>query len=352
MEKSNYVTDITFILLIVRSILGLFVQETLVLTIIFNLFLAISLLQNGVSIKIFLLLLTSTCLILYNKQMLGLVDVLLTAYVIRNQNIGKLIKISLKWYGIVGLILVILNFFGWLHSEYYINYKGDEDVYANMLGTKNPNVAGMFYYSICALLVLNFYDISSNSKRIYISILLCLLSFHIYNLTFCRTSLYSSYLLSLMFALHPIIIKFRLVNKFVFSFSPVVISILSIWVILHPTQYAYIDEILTNRVAFPAFAIGQMTFLNWLFGLRLENISLENFTIDSSYISILLAGGVITFIFIFYLFSKNIKEKYESVVMFEPVIISILVYGITENIFSSATPLSALFYSIILFKKY
>lgn len=345
--NSDILVKFSFFLLVIRFFAGLFIGSTTVLTALINLLLIIALIMQNMSPKMMICLFLGALFVFYNNLALGVVDILIFAYVLRNENLNQYFRYTLLLFIAAFLIILFLVSTGYLtEHEMFINYKGDEATYAKDLGMKNPNMTSLFFFIILSFVCLHYNKVKL-SIRILISFILIWISVQVYSYTLCRTAFFATIMMSVLYMCHGVLMRYRALNKFLYMSVPVVASLASLYLVLNPEQFSYLDDVATNRVAYPAMVIQQMSLLNWIIGIRLPDMAM-----DTSYLSILFSGGIFMFLIVFFLFYKRIRYDYDLLCGIEPVVIAVFMYGITENIFSSCNPLSVLIFSYLLYPSY
>ena len=343
-QNLQIISVLVFILLYIRGVLGGYDVQTLYLTLIINALLLFLLVVTGFSSKVALIMLLGVAAILHNKDTLALVDLIIFAYIIRKEDLTKYIN----WGLFIAIATTIVLFFllssGVIQSEeLHYNHKGK--VIANTMGMINPNMAGQFFYITFLFLYLKVARTKYKS-RLLIAILIAVSSYFVFQYTQGRGVFISTLLLSLMMGLDPLIRKFKTLNKVGLSLIPIAMATLSFYLSSHLSDFYSINELTTDRVSNVAFIMAGMGIVDWLFGVGISDIG-----VDSSYMTILLQGGIIVFVLLFFFIFKHIWKKYEIIVELEPFIVTILAYGCMENIFSSFNCIAVIFYTFIFYPR-
>lgn len=345
-SKSKFIRFLFFIL-IVRTYLAMYGFETIYMTLLINILLCFVLFQSQSKQAAILLTIIGVILSIFNKNTLALMDVLLFSYIMRDENLRSLSKFYLRILVVLVLMIVSLNYCGIITSgETFINYKGNNGiVYAGDLGMQNPNSAGQLFFMLSAVFCIVYNDLPKFKKRLILCLILFYINYLAYNYTYCRTAFIGSCILLIVYLLHPIIKRFTRINKVAFSLFPFLTSMVAFYITLHYYDYLYLDEILTHRFSEPGKLIANMGLIQWLVGTPSPG------GVDTSYMIIFFSGGIVVFIYLFYKIMTSIWMNYKLILELEPVIVAMLFYGITENIFSSCNPLSVLFYSFLFFPR-
>ena len=87
-----------------------------------------------------------------------------------------------------------------------------------------------------------------------------------------------------------------------------------------------------------------MSPINWLIGIKTP----ENIPMDGSYLNILFSGGLYSLFLFFIIYTASINSKSTKLEGYLPLILSIVICGIAENTFSAPSPLSIIFFIILL----
>lgn len=88
-----------------------------------------------------------------------------------------------------------------------------------------------------------------------------------------------------------------------------------------------------------------MSAINWLIGLQLP----IGEPMDSSFLMLLFSGGLTLFLLFSIIFFQNTIKFFNNIKSYLPIILSILTCGIVENIFSSASGISLIFWLLIFY---
>lgn len=310
--------------------------DTLFLTLTINLLL-LSAVDYSHYLKRFLFIGLLFPLIVYNREILALIDIVLFIYLFRDFPIRTLAFINLSLLLIGFAILTLLKELDIVtvnQEVWYLTGKGAARTY----GFNNPNTFGGFIFSI----IVNAYIVSLNFKRNFLFILLLLLVAVVsYNYCLSRMALMGSIVLVLV----HFMVKWKLLKKWMrysIALLPIFFFLVNFFFVVKVTDYKDIDVLASGRLGIYAEILGMMSKLNWLIGIRLPDGPM-----DGSLWMLLFAGGIAFLLFFFVNFYLSITRCFQELYIYFPVILAVLVSGFVENTFSSVGGISIIFWLLV-----
>jgi len=325
-------------LLGIRSFLaGYFGYDTLLITIVLNIFLIVDfvflLVKDKFSVrKIALFFVVGGVVVLFNKAALGLLDIIMAVYLLRDMRIEKLIKI-MAFISFLLLCLFLLLFYLNVNENVIVAMPKGE---AYSLGFRNTNTASAFFMTHLMVISLLLY----NSNRAA-SFLLVPLFYLVYILTLGRTSFYAE----MVFYLSMFLLSFSIFKKFKFLYRvlPLLLFILLFSLTYFSNYYPEIDLIFTTRFSIYNKILELMTPLNYLVGIAIP----EGQPMDSSFFALLFDGGIIYPVIFLLLYEQYYRRniRYDDF-HYMPFVLCMLATGFAENTFSSFGFLSIILYKI------
>ena len=328
---------ISLIFLNVREILSFFDIDTIWLTIIINFFLLAGIISNSIPKKIFLIIAILFPLILYRKEILSIIDILLFTFLLKDVPIKKVTYLSL----IIQLLALCLFFFlhgvGMLQSHTYYSPKGA----AQDFGMSNPSSIGFFVY----IILVNLYLCYMRKSKIIIPIVILFVSYVVYEYCLARSVLIGGIVL----VLFHIGISLKIIRpfmKYVIGILPLLLYGILLYIILNLSDYLWLDNIVTQRFSIPESILRGMSPIHFFVGTEIPSGQ----PMDSSFMMILFNGGILLVIFFIIQFYHAIVKFYNQLYDYFPVIFSILICGLIENFFSAVRVLSVIFWILILYK--
>lgn len=345
----SLIAQFTFLLLFLRGILGNYDVKTIYLTIFINVLLMYLIFSVRFSGRLLIILAWGFLAVFHNKDALALIDLALFTYVLQYDRLSKYINWGYICYAGSFIAILSLLQMNIIHNE-EIQYVHKGKVIANSMGMGssnmtggNPNLAGQFFYLLFMFSFLR-YTGRKYASDIWLAIAISLLSYIAFEFTQARAAFYSALILSIFVIFMPIIRRFKLINKICLSLAPSVLAIVSLYISLNQNSFYELDKLATDRVSNPAFIIAKMETIDWLIGTNIP----DDMAMDSSYLTILFEGGVPAFLLIFCILVVRIWRNYDTIIKWEPMIVSVLAYGCLENIFSSFNCLSVIFFTFII----
>ena len=325
---------VSLCLLNIRTFIGgIGDASTLILTLTINLLLLLAI-DYSHYLKKYIFIGLLFPILLYNREILALVDILLCVYLFRNFSIRTLalINLSLLLIGFAILTLLIELDIVTINQEvWYLTGKGAAHTY----GFNNPNTFGGFIFSI----IVNAYIVSLNFKRNFLFVvLLFLIAVISYNYCLSRMTLMGSITLILV----HFMVKWRLLKRWMrycIALFPILFFLVNFYLVIKISDYQDIDILTSGRLGIYAEILGMMTKLNWLIGIRLPDGSM-----DGSLWMLLFTGGIGGLLFFFSNFYLSVIRCFKELYIYLPVLLAVLISGFVENTFSSVGGVSIIFW--------
>lgn len=257
-------------------------------------------------------------------------------------------KIHIKELARIGLIVFIFEFF--VHIELFLfNFIEDVPVYvvktgkyAHNLGMPNSNQVGMLTLDFCVLIYL-YYGICKKYK-LKVTLILFSLGFVMFYFTSCRTAYYSILLI--------ILLSFCYWNNLFFEWSKYIVCILPLFLFftifyaaINYSELGVINELTTGRIWLMTKYLDDFSSGDYLIGSVIETSD----PLDGSYLELILKGGAIlcASFSIMFLFSTLIN--YSKIKPYLPIIITTLIAGLSETMFSAPAPSSIILWMFTLY---
>lgn len=295
-----------------------------------------------ISAKYFVLVIMFSPLMAFNKEILNAIDIILCVTLLYAHRIS-LIRISkillttsiflflIQWAALkIGIIS---------EGTWYSPRKG----HTYDFGFGNPNTFGAFLLNIVIpSFILIWYKYGTLRRFCWIALVIVLNEW-VYSRCGSRAAYYSVYSVIAIVLLQ----KTKLVpqwSKSIIAVLPIFFFIASIYLTVNISQYASVNEYSSDRLGTYMAIISQMSWINYLFGIKLP----DNVAMDNSFLMLWFNGGLFL-IFIFCItFLQTIVKHYEKVNQYLPIIISILMIGLVESRISTCSGLAIIFWYISL----
>lgn len=237
------------------------------------------------------------------------------------------------------LLFTLLPYFlglNLIEDKMEIMIKGE----THTLGFNNPNSLGLTGFYLLFPIYILFYP----KNKVITIILLIIISLSFYEITHSRTS----YMASIVFIIFAIGYFFNLINtklKYIIALLPILFTLCIFYVVYHADQFLVLDVLASSRISIFSSELEKFNTFNYLFGKRLEDSPM-----DCAYMGAVFQGGVFYLLACLIVFSYNILKKFKYLKFYTPIIVSMIISGITETTFSSPTCAAVLFWSIITHK--
>lgn len=143
-------------------------------------------------------------------------------------------------------------------------------------------------------------------------------------------------------------VKEATVRKFllIISLIPLIVLIVIIFLLISITQLESLNDILTGRPILWFQYLAKFLESNMLIGYDLSELE-GDITLDCSYLTMLVATGMLGYSLFSFLFYKAVHSGFSYIYSYFPLLITILVCGLTENIFMSSFPINILFFMLL-----
>lgn len=338
-KVSEYIAKFCLIILVLRIVMSsVFGIDTFSLTIVLNMLLLFAIGITGHLAKKFSFLLCMFPIAIYNREILATIDVMLFVYLFRKTSIRDL-AIYIFFIMFVAFCLVyVCGLIGIidLHKPLYYTHRVEAS-YA--FGFSNSNTFGVFIFSLlsCFYIVLRKYP-----KVLFVYVVfLVYLSFVLYNYTQSRGIMVGLLMLSFI----HIFQSFHLIRhwmRYVIAVLPMILFLVNVyWTLFYvPDDIANLS---TSRLRIYREVVYSMTPLNWMIGTHLPSDE----PMDGSFWMLIFGGGIFWAMFFYYNFYKSSVCCFDKIVVYLPIIIATVAYGIAENIFWSCNGLSIIFWMLV-----
>ena len=262
-------------------------------------------------------------------------------YLFRKENVFKGFIAIFVTRGICALFLLLFLNAG-IISDTIWGYKGERALH--LLGmAENPNTVSFIFFPLILCLFVFF----ARRKSCLILGLFILVAYLVYRYTGSRT-----FFISEVFALFLyFVIKNRKIKKFVvllpyFLFFTSILIMVLFAGSLSPIM-TVVDAFLSFRPRFYGMVFESMKPANFIIGMKLP----EEITLDSSYIHILLCGGIFFVLYLLHMYALFVKKiyafDYKRLNAYIAFVLVIALAGNFETVFSMLRDISILFYLII-----
>lgn len=311
-------------------------NDTLILTLTINLLLLLAI-DYSHYLKKFLFVGLLFPIMIYNREILALLDILLCVYLFRKFPIKTLAFINLSLLLIGFLFLTLLRELDILtinQEIWYLTGKGAARTY----GFNNPNTFGGFIFSLIVNAYIIFISFKRNSLLVLFLLWIAIIS---YNYCLSRMMLIGSIVLILV----HFMVKWRIFKKWMrycVAFLPVLFFLVNFYLIANLSDFKDIDVLTSGRLGIYAGVLGMMTKLNWLIGVQLPDGPM-----DGSLWMLFFTGGITGLLFFFVNFYFSVTRCFKELYIYFPVILAVLVSGFVENTFSSVGGVSIIFWLLV-----
>lgn len=266
-------------------------------------------------------------------------------FFIENANLKDFYKITIFLFFVLCLIICCGIFLGINQDIYFVDYDGTKSL---NLGFKNPNTAAMYFYGFSICLVFLIKKSFKSVKNIFLILLIISINLLISFITNSRGAMVCSIFICLCYFLIKKLIKSKVITFFML-FAPTIILIIQIVFCLSLKKYAIIDIFLTGRLSLYNQLITNSSIVDYIFG-NANIITKNELVIDNAYFRLLYAGGIPCFVLFQILYFRAIKVYLAKNKNLELcVILSFIVYGIIESIFTNITVFTVLVFWTLIF---
>lgn len=250
--------------------------------------------------------------------------------IIRLSRVALVILLIVLFFQIDGLLL------GLLKNEAITYIKSTQPTYD--LGTGNANRCAMLFFQIVILTNI-LYSKRSSIKYICLSIIFYLLSFYI---TGSRTVFISSIII-ISLTLCYWLDLYRSWMKYVIGFMPILMFVTTFVLSYFFVENKEFAILVSGRLNYIIQFTQDFSFKEWLIGAP----RVIDEPLDSAYLEIVHTGGFLLASFLSIKFFISFKKNYNNLIKYIPIIIGMLVAGLTESILLRPSNISVLFWIII-----
>lgn len=297
--------------------------------------------------KILLILGSFAILSILNPAAKNIFLILLTVYILSPFSIIQISKINLILELFVIFLVIILLSVGVLHNKLFaLGDISDPRIARWDMGFGNPNVFALFIYAI----LINCYIVTQKKFYTYYLVGSAIISFIVFHYTGSRSFLIGMILIWII----SLSLKIKIIRNLTYKYKSLLYPLslififITIYCSINVSEFEILNLILTGRLRLYHNLLEECSSLSYIIG----NASVMDELIDSAYIHLLLEGGVLAvliFSFLWVIFIKNLRN---STIYILPVFISVLLYGLTESVFTAILNYGIIIIWSILFAEY
>jgi hypothetical protein len=268
---------------------------------------------------------------IYNKEFLAMINILLCCYLLINVKIEKIVLFNLVVLIFLFMILFVGIETGYISDAVYNSSSKGYKAGMSLWGFGNPNYASGMFFQLVILL----YYLGCRYKIIPLHLLCIMISIFVFRYTGGRTYFYSEIVLfvsGIFFCNRNFFERVRSLFLSIPFLAAIYVFILVV-VASDYNKYFWLDTFLGGRLYYTKLYFEDFTVFNLLIGKQLS----ENITIDSFYIVISCITGVTTAIIFYFLFAKFVKNKEIRKGYIFSIVLSWLFSGFFESTFLGAT---------------
>lgn len=251
----------------------------------------------------------------------------------------KITKFALIILVIIFFVLIDGILIGIIENEGLKYIKSDRLIYD--LGTGNANRCASLFFKLVILLYLLLKD---TKRKLFVLTTLCI-SYLGYLINGSRAVLLSSLLLIILsygYWFH----LYKNWMKYIIAGLPVVMYIFTFYLALHLEDYKDINEMASGRLWYIVRFTQEFQTIDWLIGAPRT----LNEPLDSSYLEIIHTGGICLASFFCISYASSILYNYKKLISYLPVLITILIMGLSESILLRPSDISVILWVLILQK--
>lgn len=263
--------------------------------------------------------------IAFNHEAIRLLFIMLVCFAFYGIEIKKIALWNCICALVVFLIIQALLYVGILENE-HVAYTTDIGLVRNRndMGI-GLNRIGLF---ISAFLM-NLYIVIAHWKKFWVVTLLFSIAFVIFYYTNSQTSFVGEVILILAFLIYKSKWKRWFFNKLILICIPLLFTILSLGLGFAVDRFPILNLLTSNRLYLTNIYLHTAGISDLLLG----NATFNSITIDNIYIRLLFEGGILFYLFFYYIYYKAINNLFEKDSYLFPVIIGFLVTGLGETNF-------------------
>ncbi|MDH6354143.1 hypothetical protein M2132_000465 [Dysgonomonas sp. PH5-45] len=268
----------------------------------------------------------------YKRDVLLLMTIMQASLAV---DIKTYLKYILVILGVVSVIMFFLYGFGRLAM-----FENNSDI-ENLIrarydfGFRHPNAASTNYYGliIASILLLS---ISKYRKMLPMFVVGAMLfAMFIYTMTMSRGFLIAILAFVCTYGYYSLRKKisenYKLgVTKYIILVLPLILSALTLFLGLNAENFPLIDIILSNRPSLYGDFLSTLTPEQLIFGTTF--MPTEELVIDSSYLTLMFAGGLVFFVYfiaLYFIAAKNIIKQQNTLVI--AILVGTMAYGFVET---------------------
>ena len=213
---------------------------------------------------------------------------------------------------------------------------------AHDLGIGNANRLGLIIFDFCNMLYL--YIAVKKGHRFSFVLLTFLLGSIMFYYSSCRTAFMGILtLIFVAFAYWKNLIPHYL--KFFVGLIPIIAFILHIYIFSNYSDLGDVNEASTGRLWYITNYIANFSQEDWIIGAVVESSD----PLDGSYLELILKGGIFLCTIFSLTFFTSCVRCFDNIKPYLPVVISTLIAGIPETIFTAPSPSSIILWLIVLY---
>lgn len=253
--------------------------------------------------------------------------IFLCTYILRDINLKKIALMNCCY----AFIILVITFFmlqaGSLKAEMFPQTLLDRRVRWDF-GFGNPNTFALFMFSI----IINMYIFLAQKHKYFLFFFTASVSYMVYSYTASRSFLSAILVFYIVLLLinSGKMFKDWIFNKYLLLGLPLLLTGFILVIAPKIEEVLFLDVVFSGRLSL---------YNNFLSGLSLKDFwigtsAINEETIDNSYLHLLFEGGILCYALFYYLYYETVKYLNDSSFYILPVVLSILVYGLTESVFT------------------
>lgn len=213
---------------------------------------------------------------------------------------------------------------------------------AHDLGIGNSNRLGLIIFDWCNMLYL--YMAVKKGSRFTFVLISILLSSIMFYYTSCRTAYMGIWILILVAYMYwKNLIPQS--TKTIVGLFPLIVFLLHLYVFSNYSDLGDLNEASTGRLWYITKYITNFSESEWLIGGIIESDD----PLDGSYLEMILKGGIVLSTLFCVTFFVSCVKCFDKIKKYLPVVISTLLAGIPETIFTTPSPSAVILWAIILY---
>lgn len=211
-------------------------------------------------------------------------------------------------------------------------------------GFGNPNVLAL----ICFSLFINLFLVLKKNYRKLLLVLSVLPVYWIYSITGSRTFIacFVVFYLAYFAISFPAVMRFILKTRWLIAIFPILFIFLILIIARVDFQNMMIEILTSGRLSLYKSLIKECGLKGYLIGTGLIN----EMTIDNSYLHLMFSAGIYGFIVSMYIWIKGVMRQNKENVYLMPILVSYLLYGTMESVWTNILCFGNLILWVILMK--